>query len=290
MPTIHHDGPIDVIRSHPDMTADLVRLVTPIEIPSQDRLRVELGANDASNVVPDEFRADMVTVIRAKETGEPLLLVVIESQGRKDDEKNFAWPAYLANLRAAHRCRSSVLIVICRDAAEAEKCRQEIRMGHPGFVLVPIVIGPRDGQGLVTGNPWLTVLAGSMGAIDLDADAEGKAVIDAIPATGADDTVQRKLAAIILGVASATARAKLEALIMQTEEYRTIFDAVEERAEARGEVKGKAEALLAVLASRGVMLTSEQRELIMSCLNLEQVDRWFDRSLAATSADDVFKD
>ena len=81
---------------------------------------------------------------------------------------------------------------------------------------------------------------------------------------------------------------------MQTEEYRTIFDVVEERAEARGEVKGKAEgkaeALLAVLASRGVMLTTEQRELVMSCLDLEQVDRWFDRSLSATSADDVFKD
>ena len=290
MPTIHHDGPIDVIRSHPDMTADLVRLVTPIEIPSQDRLRVELGANDASNVVPDEFRADMVTVIRARETGEPLLLVVIESQGRWDDEKDFAWPAYLTNLRAAHKCKAAVLIVICWDAAEAEKCRQAIRLGHPNFVLFPIVIGPRDGHSLDNGGPWLTVLAASMGAIDMETAGGSKSVYDAIPATGADITVQRNLLAIILGVASDAARAKLEAL-MQVKQYPNAFlDGIEARAEERGEARGEAKALLKVLGSRGVELTSEQQEQIMSCTDPEQLDRWLDRAGSAISADDVFKD
>jgi hypothetical protein len=318
MPTIHHDGPIDVIRSNPDMTADLVRLVTPIEFPPQDRLRIELGANDASNVVPDEFRADMVTVIRDRDTGDPFLLVVIESQGRQDDEKDFAWPAYLANLRAAHRCKAAVLIVICWDAAEAQKCRQVIRMGHPDFVLVPIVIGPQDGQDLVTGDPWLTLLAGSIGGIDLAADSGGKSVMDAIPATGADSTVQRKLLTIILGVASDVARARLEALIMKTEGYRTFLDDMEDRAEARGEqrgeargeargeirgeirgeargevrgeARGRAEALLKLLASRGVTLTEGQRDQVASCPDPERLSRWFDRALVVSSAGEVFSD
>jgi hypothetical protein len=99
-----------------------------------------------ASAVPDEFKADMVTVIRDRATGRPLTLVVIEPQGRKDREKRFSWPACLASLRAAHQCDSAVLIVICWDPAEAEKCREAIPMGHPGFVLVPIVIGPNAGQ------------------------------------------------------------------------------------------------------------------------------------------------
>ena len=142
MPSIKHDAPIDVIRNNPAVTADLVRRLTPIEIPAQDKVRVDLGSNDASIVVPDEFRANLVTVIRDRDTGTPLLLVVIESQGRMVEEKEFAWPSYLANLRAAHKCKSAVLIVICWDAAEAEKCRGAISMGHPGFVLIPSSSAP----------------------------------------------------------------------------------------------------------------------------------------------------
>ena len=43
-----------------------------------------------------------------------------------------------------------------------------IPTGHPGFVLVPIVIGPRSTPGLDHASPWLTVLAGTIGAIDLE--------------------------------------------------------------------------------------------------------------------------
>jgi hypothetical protein len=133
-------------------------------------MRLDSFSTDATNVVPDEFKADMVTVIRDKVTGDPLLLVVVEPQGREDEAKKFAWPAYLANLRAAHKCESAVLIVICWKAAEAEKCRAAIPMGHPGYVLVPIVMGPGDGEDLNGTTPRLTVLAGSMGAIDLETE------------------------------------------------------------------------------------------------------------------------
>jgi hypothetical protein len=282
MPSISHDGPIDVIRSNPDMTADLVRLVTPIQIPPQHKVRVELGSTDASNVVPDEFKADMVTVIRDKDTSEPLLLVVVEPQGRMAKEKEFAWPAYLANLRAAHQCKSAVLIVICWEVAEAEKCRAAIPLGHPGFTLIPIVIGPRNGRDLDGAGPWLTVLAGSMGAIDLDTGIGRHAVLDAIRDTGSSVSVTRTLTAIILGVASDAARAELEAL-MQAKEYKNdFFDRVEAR--------GKAEVLVKILDSRTIDLTSEQRDQVMSCADPSQLDRWIDRALVATSVEDVFQD
>jgi hypothetical protein len=295
MPSINHDGPIDVIRNNPDMAADLVRLVTPLLIPAQDSLRVDLGSTDASNVVPDEFKADMVTVVRDRATGQPLLLVVIEPQGRKDKEKRFSWPAYLANLRAAHECDSAVLIVICWDQAEAEKCREAIPMGHPGFILVPVVIGPRDGRDLNGASPWLSVLAGSMGGIDLATDAGRRTVLDAIRETHSSTPVTRTLTAIILGVApDDAARSALEALMVTKEYKNDFFDRAEALGEARGEARGKAagkaEVLIKILDARAIGLTGEQRDLVVSCTDPGQLDAWVDRALAATSVDDVFKD
>jgi hypothetical protein len=299
MPSINHDGPIEVIRNNPGMTADLVRLVTPVPIPSQDRVRVDLGSVDASNIVPDEFKADIVTVIRDRVTGKPLLLVVIEPQGRRDKEKRFSWPAYLANLRAAHECDSAVLIVICWQAAEAEKCREAIPMGHPGFVLVPIVIGPGDGRELNGASPWLTVLAGSMGALDLATDAGQRAVLDAIRDTRSSTPVTRTLTAIILGVApDDAARSALEALMMVKEYKNDFFDRAEAQGQAKGEAEGKArgmaeakaEVLIKIFGARGVALTGEQADRVASCADVGQLDVWVDRVLAGSPADEVFRD
>jgi hypothetical protein len=284
MPSISHDGPIDVIRNNPDLTVDLVHRFTRLPVLAhRGRLRVELGSTDASNVVPDEFKADMVTVIRDEATNDPLLVVIIEPQGRADQAKQFSWPAYVANLRAAHKCRSAVLIVICWDVIEADKCRKDISMGHPGFTLRPIVIGPNDGLELAEAGPWETVLAGSMGAVDLATDAGRRAILDAIRDTRSDVPVTRTLSAIILGVApNEAARAALEAL-MQTKEYKNDFF---DRAEAQGEAK----ALVIVLKSRDMHLTAEQLDQVMSCTDSEKLELWVGRAAAATSVDDVFKD
>jgi hypothetical protein len=245
------------------------RHATGIEIPGDDEVEVTLGSTDASNVVPAEFTADMVTLVTDKATSKPLLLVVVEPQGRSEEEKTFSWPAYLTNLRRAHQCKNAVLIVICWNEAEAEKCRQAIPMGHPGFVLAPIVVGPRSAPDLDGASPWLIILCAAIGAIRL----------------GTDDARR-----IIMAAASETARLELEAL-METAEYKSdFFDRIEARGEARGEAKGEARALLKILTSRGIDLTDEQHKMLTTCTDLERIDQWLDLALTATSAGDVFKD
>jgi MarR-like DNA-binding transcriptional regulator SgrR of sgrS sRNA len=70
---------------------------------------------------------------------------------------------------------------------------------------------------------------------------------------------------------------------METKEYKNdFFD--------RAEAKGAAKALVRILSARGIELTSQQHELVMSCSNRAQVDVWVDRAWAATSASDVFED
>jgi len=73
----------------------------------------------------------------------------------------------------------------------------------------------------------------------------------------------------------------LEALIV-TEFKNDFFDRIE--------AQGKAEALIKILEARTVGLTGEQRDLVLACSDLGQLDVWVDRALAATSADEVFKD
>jgi hypothetical protein len=70
-------------------------------------------------------------------------------------QSQVAWPVYLATARRVSKCPAAVLVVLCPDLAEAEKCRQPIRTGHPGFDLVPIVVdsGGPPGQASPKAKP-----------------------------------------------------------------------------------------------------------------------------------------
>lgn len=47
--------------------------------------------------------------------------------------------------------------------------------------------------------------------------------------------------------------------------------------------------ILRVLEQRTISLTPEQRDALLKCTDLDQADIWFDRSLVAQTAEDVFQ-
>jgi hypothetical protein len=51
------------------------------------------------------------------------------------DTKRFSWPVYVTTARRVAGCPAAVLVVLCPDPAEAAKCRQIVRTGHPGIDL-----------------------------------------------------------------------------------------------------------------------------------------------------------
>ena len=91
----------------------------------------------------------------------------------------------------------------------------------------------------------------------------------------------------------AAARAKLEALMKagnfqpQSEFGKKWYAKGEAEGETRGKVEGKIESLLAVLAARGLPISSAQRERIESCRDLETLDRWLWRAVTASTVDDT---
>lgn len=62
----------------------------------------------------------------------------------------------------------------------------------------------------------------------------------------------------------------------------------EARGEARGEAKGEAKAVLRFLSNRGVPVSHEAQERILTCTDQETLETWIDRAATATNVDELF--
>ena len=58
----------------------------------------------------------------------------------------------------------------------------------------------------------------------------------------------------------------------------------------QGRLRGRAEAVLRILAARGVHVGDEAQQRMLECTDLATLDRWFDRALNATTLSDVLED
>ncbi len=70
----------------------------------------------------------------------------------------------------------------------------------------------------------------------------------------------------------------------------TMWDRLQEEGEIKGLAKGKAEAVLAVLAARGIAVSDDTRKQVLACRDMTQLDRWLSRSVTATSAPEAIAD
>jgi hypothetical protein len=285
MPSITHEGPLDLVRQHPEIALELIQGTDGVELPGQ--VAVSLAPTDMSAVVPVQYLADMVVLLSDEATGEPVLAVIIEPQLRDSETKRFSWPVYVTTARHVSKSPAAVLVVLCPDPAEAAKCRQLIRTGHPGFDLAPIVIdsgGPpgRDGAG----DPYLTVFAASMGGIDMESEPGARRVLDAMASPSVSDADRFRMMAIILRLASDLARPILEAMMITSEYEKTLAERIHDEGEARGEAKS----VLKLLDARHLAPSDEQRERVLSCTEAAQLDLWLVRAATAATIAEVFAD
>jgi hypothetical protein len=287
-----HEGPLDLVRQHPEIAVELVHGTAGVKLPAQ--LAVSLAPTDMSAVVPVQYLADMVVLISDAATGKPVLAVIIEPQLRDSETKRYSWPVYVTTARRVARCPAALLVVLCPDPAEAAKCRRLIRTGHPGFDLAPVVIDSGAPPGRGTGGPYLTVFAASMGGIDLESEAGARQVLDAMASTEVSAADRLRMTAIILRLASDAARQTLEAMMTTSEYEKTFIERIHDQGiaegEARGIAEGKAEAILRLLDVRGVTLTQQQRDQVTACTDAAQLDLWLDRVITASTAAEVLTD
>jgi hypothetical protein len=287
MPSIAHEAPLELLRGDPRLAAVLLKSLS-VTIPPG--ATAQLVPADLTASLPAEFRADAVVLLSGI-TGR--LAVIVEVQLSYDTGKEYSWPAYLTQVRAAHRC-PAVLLVICADPATAARCRTPITTGHPGFDLNALVVDavttPRPGSAGTEAGPELTVLAVLTGALDLDQDSARRLVLASL--ASADESKRKSYTVFVLNAASAAAQQALEDLMATTQFSHPFIERyiAEGKAEGltEGEARGEARMVLRILAARGLQVPTEVRDRVLSCSDTAQLEAWGDRAATAASVEEVF--
>jgi hypothetical protein len=232
MPSLIHEAPIELIRQNPALAVELLRAMTDVPLPAEPD--ISLGPTDLTDVIPAKYLADAVVVVSDAATGDPVLVVIVEPQGRDEPTKEFSWPVYITAVRRAVQC----------------------------------------------------LFAACMGAIDLETEQGARQVLTAIHDTGASTADRERLTTIILAIASSAARQTLEDM-MTAIEWKSDFI---EGFHRQGAAEAKAEGILKIIDARHIKVTDQQREQVTACTDLTRLDAWFDRTLLADTAADIFKD
>jgi hypothetical protein len=121
MPGLRHDGLVALVRQHPPLAVDLVRLMEAYPLP--DDVVAVLGSEDMTDVTPitgkpqpkpQTYAADSVVIASDQTTGERLLAIIVEPQGEASDDKDISWPVYATTARKAN-LRSLMMSIPYKD-------------------------------------------------------------------------------------------------------------------------------------------------------------------------------
>ena len=254
--------------------------------------------SDLSEVVPTEYRADLV--VEQEE-----LSTVLEVQSDINPRKRFTWPAYLGTLRARKE-RDVALLVVTLDPEVARWAAKPIPMGHPGWTLTPLVLGPDqipviDTLAAALASPELGVLSAMAHGQGPEGEQIGRAVIAAT--AGLDEDRAHLYADLTLLALNEVARRVLEELMDTHYEYKSDFA---RRYYGQGHREGREEGLKEGLKEGLVEgLKEGKRNFLLRLLELRfgplppvrhatldaagdaTLDRWTDRVLTAATLDEV---
>ena len=213
MPSFTHEILVDLLRGRPSFAPELVRDVLHAPLPAFERIRV--GEATLTQLAPTEYRADLVLVLEGSDGATPAAALVVEVQLTPDKSKRWTWPVYLASLRARLHC-GVTLVVVTPNEAIARWAAQPLDLGHPGFSLTPLVLGPatvpivREEQHALA-NPELAFLSVLVHGQGPEALAVAKAAL--VAAASLDEDRATLYADLILNQAPGAVHAALEALM-----------------------------------------------------------------------------
>ncbi len=290
-----HETLVNLFREQPSLALDLAG--EKLGLRPGAGVTPELLSGELAQVAAPQARAD--AVISLVRDGLPVLSIVLEVQLARDPGKRFSWPVYVAGVRARLACPTA-LVVVTPYRGVAKWARQPIALGPTGDRVRPLVLGPEAIPPVTDpeeaernlGLALLSALSRSRGE---EAVEVAWAVVRAAVARG--EETWRLYTDLVLSGLDAPGRAKLEALMDTKYEYQSEYarkyvaqGRAEGRAEGRteGEAVGKAEALVAVLAARKLPVSEAQRERILACKDLPELDRWIARAAVAATTEEIF--
>jgi hypothetical protein len=233
-----HELLLLLFRKRSTAAAELLRELH-VQLPAYDKVRVE--SSNLSSVRPAEYDADLVLLLL--QGGDKMLGIIVEVQLGFDEDKLYSWPAYVANLRARHRCPACLLVVTPKEAV-ARWARKPIDLG-PGGRWTPCVIGPSNTPAITElhdaeANVELSVLSAVAHGKSQDVMLATRIASAAVMASAALDAERAKLYSdlVFVSLSHNARRELLEMLNSLGFEYQSDFA---RHYVAEGMEKGKAE-------------------------------------------------
>ncbi|MFO0591806.1 MAG: hypothetical protein U0441_29935 [Polyangiaceae bacterium] len=304
MPTLEHQGVVDMFRQNPPLAPRLVEGLLHHPIPAHASVTVAESTLD--QMMPVELQADLVLELRDS-VNEIVLSLLVEAQRAIDPEKEFSWPSYLTALRSRNR-RPVALLVVTSEPRVADWASRSIDLGLGLSAVRPLVLGPKvvpevTDLAAAKADPELTLLSalahgnGPHGLAVLGAAVQ--ALLQLEPRRGA---VYFRVLHDILRDPMKRALEKQAMEQMSQPGYkdqlppflREIFDQGEvegeEKGKLEGKLEGKREALLLLMSRLGLRLSPEDQARIAGCTEEQTIERWFTNALGAKSMADVFRE
>jgi Domain of unknown function (DUF4351) len=285
MPSYLHELLLVLFRNRSDAAADLLRELA-VELPEYDEVRTE--SSDLGNLRPAEYRADLVLFLTRG--SHKVLGVIVEVQLGCDEDKLYAWPAYIANLRARHRCPVCLLVITIEDAV-ARWAGRSIELG-PGTRCDPCVVGPSNMPAVTelrdaTENVELAVLSAIEYGQSADTPLAARIVSTAIVASADLDAERSRLYLDLLLISlSQNAPERIESVMNSLGyEYQSDFA---RRYVAQGKSEGRMEIVLKQLASRFGPLTEAVQARIRSAQDAH-LDAVAERLLTARTLEEALR-
>lgn len=295
MPSYLHELILLLFRNRSDSAADLLRELD-VKLPDHDEIRAE--SSDLSDLRPGEYRADLVLILLYRTR--KVLGVIVEVQLGRDDDKPYTWPAYIANLRARHRCPVCLLVITIEETV-ARWADTTIALG-PGCQCKPWVLGPSNTPAVTElrdakENPELAVLSALEHGQSTDIQRAARIASAAFAASADVDSDRSRLYLdLILISLSENAREVFKATMSSLGyeymkslgyEYQSEFARrYVAQGRAEGKAEGRVEIILRLLALRFGPLTDAVQSRVRSAGDA-QIDQLTERMLTAQTLEEA---
>ncbi|AJE85377.1 hypothetical protein SLNWT_5001 [Streptomyces albus] len=263
-------------------------------VPFAHPVEVSYLPTDLTEIQPLERRVD--TLLRFDGADGDSRLLLVEAQSKRDPAKPSSWAYYTSHLYAKYKV-PPLLLVVCQDRSTARWAAGPFRIGPPQWAtlqLRPLVVGP-DNTPVITDPSTaaedipLAALSAITHAYDKGADAILKALAGALKTV--DETTAGTFVELVsLGLTNSPALNTWRTLMaVDLSFFRSpIANEIRDEGRQEGRASAKAEDVLKVLDARGITLTDAHRQHLTTCQDLDLLDTWFDRSLVATTGQEIF--
>lgn len=278
MPSKPHEWLVELFRNRPLLAPKLLRDALHAELPRFTEARVDSA--DLSDIQPTQHRADLVVLLLEKV---PVLGIVVEAQLSRDNDKQFAWPVYVATLRARFKC-PVWLLVVTTDEAIARWAAKPIELGG-GNRFVPLVLHPSvvpevTDEAQAQSDPELAVLSAMAHGQGADSEKAVQIALAALSALrGLDPRRSTMYFDFVQTSLSEAARRAMQAMDPAKYEYQSDFA-------RRYVAEGRAALVIRQLTLRFGPL-AEGVEARIAQASIEQLDAIGERLLSAQTLDEA---